>query len=185
MKRKSALLGALLLGGAGTGNAATIVLDGHSFAETGGVLGIAQQVTPQKISGVVWSTGALGYTVDWIEFHVLPPPSVSTSVVVDVLNNPGTNKATYPSELFRITSGTPTGPVVLAAQAASNTSVSVTLTAGVEYFLEMTSKTPRILGQSDQTLEVPRATTPLPAGLALFGSVFGLAGLLIRRRRAA
>jgi hypothetical protein len=169
------------MGGAGACNAATIVLDGFNFTEVGAVVGIAQQITPQKISGVVWSTGPLAFGVDWIQFHVLP--TTSTSVVVDVLNNPGTNTASYPDELFRITSGSVGGPVVLPAQAASNVSTSVTLTGGVEYFLEMVSKTPAILGQSDQTLEVP-AATPLPGALALFGSVLGLGGLLMRRRRA-
>jgi hypothetical protein len=174
---------AILIGGAGPGNAATIVLDNFNFSEPGPVLGIAQQITAQKISGVVWSTGALSYTNDWIEFHVLP--TTSTSVTVDVLNTPLTNNPSYPNEMFKITSGTVGGPVVLPPQAASNTSTAITLTGGVEYFLEMTSDVPPILGQSDQSLVVPGATTPLPAAFALFGSVFGLGGLLMRRRRAA
>jgi hypothetical protein len=153
----------------------------------GSVIGVAYQDSPQLIAGVVWSEVALSYTNDWIEFHVTNN-EYTLYVTVDALNDLANNPS-FPNYKFRIAQGSSGGPVVLGPTTVSNLTTPVLLSASVPYYLEFTSGTPLVVGQSDLQLlapnEDPRVATPLPAAFGLFGSVLGLGGLLMRRRWAA
>jgi hypothetical protein len=161
--------------GAGVGNAATITLG--PFSGTGLV---ATQDDAQNIGGHVTSLSALVSLSDWVEFTIAP--STLTAVVVDVLNKPFTSTPSFPNEFFQITVGSTSGAVVFGPTAASDNPVTVTLTTGLSYFLELTSDSPSGVGRSDFALSVP-SDTPIPGALLLFGTVLGAGGLLMRRRR--
>ena len=171
--------GAWLLG-VGVASASSITLDAFDLAFTTPTAGSsgASQTDTADISAFVNSKSNLVYTSDWIEFHVTP--STSAGMTVDVLNSPKNGNPSFVNEDFRITSGSKTGPIVFGPTLATNTLVPVTLTGGVEYFLELNSTGVNgAIGQTDVALSV---AAPLPGALLLFGSVFGAGGLLMRRR---
>src|SRR5579862_7473556 len=165
--------------GVGAASASSITLDAVNLAVTGtGSSSSAAQVDTADISGSVNSKSNLRYATDYVELHVTP--TTSTGVVVDVLNNTRTNTPSFIGETYQIARGTVGGTDVLGPTAVNNTSTSVTLTGGTEYFLELNSTGVQApIGQSQFTLSVQ---APLPGALLLFGSVFGAGGLLMRRR---
>jgi len=190
LSRRTRLLGCVagaLLFGTGAANAATITWVADQFTGSVPLLTGSGQLTPQEIGGTVTAAGALSYLSDWVEFTVAP--TTGTTVTVDVLANL-TGAASFPNEFFRLTSVTTSGAVVLApvgVTTGSNTPVTTTLTGGVNYFLELTSRAPLVPpGNSSFNVTVPTGaggTTPLPGALVLFGTVLAGAGLFMRRRR--
>jgi hypothetical protein len=165
--------------GVGVASAASITLDGFSLAFTGtGGNSNAFQIDTADIAGSVSSKSNLKYTTDWVEFHVTPTSVTSTTV--DVLANPKNSLPSFAGETFQVTSGTTTGPVAFGPTGVTNTPVPIALTGGVEYFLELNSTAVNgSIGQSQFQLAV---AAPLPGAMLLFGSVFGVGGLLMRRR---
>jgi hypothetical protein len=172
----TAMCGAILAASAIPSSAATITLVGFSGSGM-----FASQTFPFEIDGGVLSSSKLSYKTDFVEFTV--SPTTATTSVVDVLNN-AKNHPSFPGETYRITSGSPTGPIVdgpFPVTSSSNTPEVVTLTAGVDYFLELNSgKPPLGVGNSQFQLTVV-PTTPIPGSLVLFCSVLAGAGLLLKR----
>ena len=174
----TAVCGAILAASAIPSSAATITLVGFG----GGGLS-ASQTFPFEIDGGVVSSSKLSYKTDFVEFTVTP--TTATTSVVDVLDN-AKGHPSFPGETYRITSGSVSGPIVdgpFPVTSSSNTPEVVTLTAGVDYFLDLNSgKPPLGVGNSQFTLSVV-PTTPIPGSLVLFCSVLAGAGLLLKRSR--
>jgi hypothetical protein len=142
-----------------------------------------------QVSDLASGSGALVFTIDWIEFTVVPDSA--GSVQVTVLAAPFTNNsvASYQSEYWQLVQVTDNGSLVQSPLAVtlSGSSAIVSLLEGVDYFLELQSPGPPLgdTGNSPVSIAVQNSNqpaTPLPGAIGLFAGGLGLLGFTSLRR---